>query len=427
LDVTTGSLDIQGIPVKYWRYSKKKANGGDEEEEKQQFQTLIALHGGPGWPHSYLLPLKQLACRMSDNAEVIFYDQAGCGESIIPPPTSNTQGTTDESDGDEKMKTQYPHLLDPKYYSEIELPTLIDHWNLTNYHVLGHSWGTILAQLFALNYINGNNGDNANVSNTESMAIKKGLQSLILSGPISNAHEYITAQWDKNNGNLGSLPPFIQGRIHMLENERAYESAEYEAINEVLTSFFTMRTSPPPDCFTDSAEGLNGEIYVGMQGASEFTISGVLGDLDLLPRLHEINIPVLLTHGQFDTMRPSTVINIQDHLTTVERVMFPHSGHVSMIDDTELMNDAVADFLFRVENGLGIGMVNVSSSSQEQGVLPVVISEDEGDKEDEVETCAEKLFMWMKIVATFVVGFIIGAMKIGRRRNGGRNGYAEIV
>lgn len=364
---------------------------------------------------------------MSDNAEVIFYDQAGCGESIIPPPTSG------ESDGDEQMTTenkpvtdQYPHLLDPKYYSEIELPTLIDHWNLTNYHVLGHSWGTILAQLFALNYINGNNGDDDNISNNESLAIEKGLQSLILSGPISNAHEYITAQWDKNTGNLGSLPPFIQGRIHMLENERAYESAEYEAINEVLTSFFTMRTSPPPDCFTDSAEGVNTEIYVGMQGASEFTISGVLGDLDLLPRLHEINIPVLLTHGQFDTMRPSTVINIQDHLSTVERVMFPHSGHVSMIDDTELMNDAVADFLFRVENGLGVGIVNVSNSSLEQGVLPVVISEDEGDKEDIVETGTTPV-MWMKLVASFVVGFIIGEIKLGRRRSGGRNGYAEIV
>lgn len=227
LDVTTGSLTIQGIPVKYWRYSKKVAtsdnNVGDDEETATISHSIIALHGGPGWPHSYLLPLRQLACRMSD-AEVIFYDQAGCGESVIPPES--------ESDSDEQMATetsitdQYPHLLDPTYYSEIELPTLINHWNLTKYHVLGHSWGTILAQLFALNYVNGNNGDDDN--NTKSMVIKKGLQSLILSGPISNAHEYITAQWDNNTGNLGSLPPFIQGRIHMLENEKAYESAEYE-------------------------------------------------------------------------------------------------------------------------------------------------------------------------------------------------------
>lgn len=72
--------------------------------------------------------------------------------------------------------------------------------------------------------------------------------------------------------------------------------------------------------------------------------------------------------------------------------------------------------------------MNVSSSALEQGVLPVIVSEHEGDKQrDEVETGAEKLFMWMKIVATFVVGFIIGEMKIGRRRSGGRNGYAKIV
>ncbi len=55
-------------------------------------------------------------------------------------------------------------------------------------------------------------------------------------------------------------------------------------------------------------------------------------------------------------MRPSTVKSIQDQIPISERVMFPHSGHVSMIDDAELMNDVVASFISRVEKGGVIGV-----------------------------------------------------------------------
>ena len=46
--------------------------------------------------------------------QVIFYDQAGCGESA---PRSGS------------LK-DFLHLLETKYYSQIELPMLLSHWNL---------------------------------------------------------------------------------------------------------------------------------------------------------------------------------------------------------------------------------------------------------------------------------------------------------
>ena len=55
---------------------------------------LVALHGGPAWPHNYLLPLKHLVCH--GISEVIFYDQAGCGDSQLPQ--------------DEDL-SDFPHLL----------------------------------------------------------------------------------------------------------------------------------------------------------------------------------------------------------------------------------------------------------------------------------------------------------------------------
>ena len=314
LQVETGSLTIRDIPVKYWRYKQK--DQGTTIIGSTNY-PIIAIHGGPGYTHNYMLPLKQLAC---SGREVIFYDQAGCGQSTLKKGMS-------------VPPSEYPHLLDPTYYSEEELPTLIDHWKLDKYHILGHSWGTILAQLFALN-----------AKDTS------GMQSMILSGPLSDSKSYINAQWEETEGNLGSLPPFVQGRIRALEKEGAYDSKEYTAIADVLTTFFTLRTAPAPDCFTDAVAGLNMDIYTGMQGPSEFTLSGVLGDFNVTGRLHEIEVPVLLTHGVYDTMRPSIVKTMEKELKYSERVLFPHSGHVSMIDDAELMNDVVNGFVQRVES-----------------------------------------------------------------------------
>lgn len=118
--------------------------------------------------------------------------------------------------------------LDPAYYSEVELPELLEHWKLERFHLLGHSWGTMLAQLYTLN---------ANGSK---------LESLILSGPLSDSQRYIEAQWDPKEGNLGSLPPYVQQRIHDLERRKAYDSKEYQALDSVLTTFFTLRTAPAP-------------------------------------------------------------------------------------------------------------------------------------------------------------------------------------
>ena len=107
LQVESGKLGIRSIPVKYWRYKRKETLSVEEDSNDRIISNpIIALHGGPSWPHSYLLPLKQLACR---GTEVIFYDQAGCGESI---PLEK---------GKSVMPSEHPYLLDPAYYSEEEL------------------------------------------------------------------------------------------------------------------------------------------------------------------------------------------------------------------------------------------------------------------------------------------------------------------
>jgi proline iminopeptidase len=341
LTVTTGQIPIKDdIYVQYWKYSASPSESSIDDNNSNNNNTstssddgaatvittpIIIIHGGPGMAHNYMLTLKQLACRRDRygrTRDVYFYDQSGCGESILPTGKTN-------------VTKYYPYLLDPLYYSTIELPRIIEYLNLDKYHIIANSWGTILAQYFVLN------------ANTRS---KKGLQSIILSGPLSDGDLYIQSQWDANlSNNLGSLPPFIQQRIHTLEKQNSYDSLEYQSITDTLTSFFTCRISPPPDCFIDSITKMNKEIYIGMQGPSEFTFQGTLGGFNLTSQLHTITIPILLTSGKFDTMRPPVVNALYQSIPIVEWIIFNHSGHVTMIDDTESMNNIVHNFIARVD------------------------------------------------------------------------------
>jgi proline-specific peptidase len=289
-----------GINLTYWKYESL-----DTLPHEGDKLPIVAIHGGPGVAHNYLLPLKQQACR---GRAVIFYDQAGCGESKHPENAS---------------LIDYPWLLDPKYYSLEELPQLVDYLGLNNYHVVGNSWGSLLCQMFGLD------------------AADERLASMVLSGTFSDAQHYIQGQWDPKDGNLGSLP---------LEDASEYKSEEYEAIVGVLTNFFTCRTAPAPDCVNDADAGMNEEIYVGMQGPSEFSIAGSLEHYNVTARLAELtNLPVLLTSGKFDTMRPKVVEKTYRALPIAEWLLLERSGHMSMIDEPGPMNDAIADFLDRVE------------------------------------------------------------------------------
>lgn len=316
-------MQIRGIDVHYWRYESSSSSSS----HRSGGVPIIVIHGGPGFPHNYMLPLKQQACR---GRPVYFYDQAGCGKSIINASLSSSSSSSSS------VANEYPWLLTTEYYSLEELPALIEHWDLRDYHIIGNSWGTVLSQFFALD------------ARADALA---GLRSMVLSGPLSDAGLYVDSQWSQEDGTLGSLPIYVQDRIRFLEGIGAYGSREYQDVVEVLTSQFTIRTAPYPDCFVDSSDTMNQEIYVGMQGESEFTVGGTLKTLNITNRLVDIRVPVLLSHGKYDTMRPAVVQAMLDKLPLAESVQLNRSGHISMIDEPREMNDAVADFFDRVEQG----------------------------------------------------------------------------
>ena len=102
-----GYINVEGGRVWY------RVSGSGNET------PLLLLHGGPGAPSYYLNPLDGI----SRDRPVIFYDQLGAGRSDRPTDTS--LWTVD------------------RYVRE--LGDVRAALGLDQVHILGHSWGTMLA------------------------------------------------------------------------------------------------------------------------------------------------------------------------------------------------------------------------------------------------------------------------------------------
>ena len=87
-----------------------------------------------------------------------------------------------------------------------------------------------------------------------------------------------------------------------------------------------------------------------MWGPSEFEATGNLKDYDHTNILGNIKIPVLLTCGEYDEARPNTVRYFQSLISGSKLIVIKNSGHETMQDNPADNNEAISDFLNRLEN-----------------------------------------------------------------------------
>src|ERR1700753_3821490 len=100
--------------------------------------VLIIVHGGPGLSHRYLLGLDQLA---SSHLTLVYYDQRGTGRSSI---SVAQKGNEKDPTTDEFSLKSYVQDLEA-VRSAIAGPRKV--------HILGHSWGGLVAMHYAIQYL----------------------------------------------------------------------------------------------------------------------------------------------------------------------------------------------------------------------------------------------------------------------------------
>jgi L-proline amide hydrolase len=248
---------------------------------------LLVLHGGPGAAHDYLEPLEGFA---ADGRRVIFYDQLGCGRSDHPHD---------------------PSLWGVQLFKD-ELATVRRALGLERVHILGNSWGGMLAMEHAL--------DGA-----------PGIASLVLhSAPAS------MPLWVAETGRLRA---------------GTTSDPEYEQAMMVFYGRHLCRLDPWPECALRTFEQLmaDPEVYHTMNGPSEFHVVGRLKDWDVTARLGEIRVPTLVISGRHDECTPTVAEAVHRGIPGSSWVLLESASHLAHLEEPDRFRALVADFLATVE------------------------------------------------------------------------------
>jgi len=242
---------------------------------------LVCLHGGPGSSHYYFTRIEALA---DEGRQVVLYDQLGCGES-------------DRPDDDSLWTVEL-------FVAEIQ--AVRDALGLDRIHLLGTSWGGMLAQEYALTQ-------------------PAGLESLVLSSTLASSDQWV-------------------GETQRLLAELGPGAGE----DEFMAAHFVRLDPPPPELELWRTKR-NTTIYETMWGPNEWTCTGRLAGWDVRDRLGEIRVPTLVVHGAYDMCTPPIAKTLVDGIPGAEYALMEHSAHAPVLEEPERYRAVVGDFLDRVE------------------------------------------------------------------------------
>jgi len=280
-----GYASILGFDIFYKQYGRPKKG------------EVLCLHGGPGATHDYLLSMADLA---EHGYRVTFYDQLGCGRSQVPKDVS---------------------LFVPERYVE-EVEAFRKTLGLGRPHVIGSSWGGMLAIAYALKY-------------------QRNMTSLTSVGGLHNVPLCVREMQRMKR----QLPEDVQRTLERYETEGDYENPEYVKAVMVFYRKHICRLREWPPELSYTLEHMSKPVYGTMNGPNEFTIIGNIRYWDVTNQLHRIRVPSLILTGRYDEVSPVVGRDIHSHIKGSEFIIFPKSSHMAFWEEREAFMKRVLKFL----------------------------------------------------------------------------------
>ena len=265
--------------------------------------TLLGLHGGPGATHDYLTPLEDLT---RYGYRVVLYDALGCGES---------ERVTDAS-------------LFTLSQDVRRLEGVRQALGLGRVHLLGSSYGGLLALAYALEH-------------------PENLRSVVTTGGLANV-PLASSEMERLKS---ELPPETLATLRSHEAKGEFQHPDYLRAVEVFYRRHVCRLDPWPEPVTYSLTHLSLPVYETMNGPNEFTIVGNIRDIDLTPRLHELDLPLLVTTGRYDEVTPKVGQAIVDRVPGSRLWVLPNSSHMGFWEERSTYMAGVGEFLRSVDEG----------------------------------------------------------------------------
>ena len=270
--------------------------------------TIIAIHGGPGLDlesiYGDFVPM------LSPHHVVIFYDQRGGGKSELPSDTTRLFAARQVRDLDE----------------------LRQHFKLDKVTLVAHSYGPLLAASYAL----------AHPSNVKRM---------LFFGPVPPRRGDFFTRYGRNlNARLDSA----QRARMAVDSRRMIDTSLSEADTRAACQDYWMfglrpRLADPgrlDDVKSDlCATDVRGIRYGNRTGNR--VIMGSYGDWDLRERLHSLRVPLLVIHGEQETIPMDLVeewiTSMPNGMATLMKV--PRAAHFTYAERADVVWPAVAKYL----------------------------------------------------------------------------------
>ncbi len=269
---------------------------------------LLLLHGGPGATHEYFEGLETWLA--AEGVEFYYYDQLGSAYSDQPK--------------DEALWTT------ERFVEEVEQVRQALGLTRENFFLLGHSWGGILAVEYALKH-----GQN--------------LKGLIISNMMMSVPDYNRYA---DTVLARQIDPAVLKEIKTVEAKGAYDSPRYMEL--LIPHFYAKhicRLSEWPDAVNRAFTRMNKQVYVLMQGPSEFRASGRIEKWDRMADLPKLSMPTLVIGATHDTMDPAHMKWVSTKVKLGSYLHCSEGSHLAMWDDQVTYAQGLLKFLASVDAG----------------------------------------------------------------------------
>lgn len=236
-------------------------------------ETVILLHGGPGVPDEMTEVREILAKRM----QVITFDQRGTGVEKCRNCTFSLAEYTDD------------------------INRIADFFKLENFHLFGHSWGGLYAQVFAQEFPNR-------------------IISLFLCSPGSGTGKKIWSLTEKEvleyNRKRSSNWEWISMGLNSLLGLLGSSSAYRRLFRQVIINYHKGFNVAPPE--PEKLAGINSR-------AANKTRHKIM-QYPPLRIFGKTSYPVMITYGQYDAYGNSKDY-VFERFPEAQTIIIPHCGH----------------------------------------------------------------------------------------------------
>ena len=259
---------------------------------------IVVVHGGPGLDHTYL---RRWFDPLTETHQVVLYDQRGLGGSraLLSMASISMSRYLTDLDRIRERVAQRERII-----------------------VLAHAWGAIPTLLYALQ-------------------VPDRVEAIVLVSPVEPGSRFLA---QTNERQAAKRDPADQRAIDSLRASPEFRANDVETMNQLFFHVFRGTFADPAVADSLLTVDLQQRTVEQGQEVARLLMAPVEG-LDFWDELEELQVPVLIVHGDSDPIPVEMVEALNETLPQSDLVVLENTGHFPFIENRVKFFSAVRQFL----------------------------------------------------------------------------------